>query len=184
MRCAVCHSYIPEGLASPVTCPQCGRQAGAEAPKSAPAAEASRAAPAPPRASSEPFAPYFTIRTTLAYSVAAAHSQDPLLEPAPGSLSFGAEGFSIVFDEGRHWKRIQYRDLEGARLDHDRVIISEKGATRDSSAEGALTLFHPWLPRVFAGARRRRASVFIELLERVRGGLTPTEISYFQHKLR
>lgn len=202
MRCTACHTYIPEGLPEPVKCPQCGRSAQASSAiqsKSATSAAAAPASPAQPAsdapdtrnatdspdaplstdsvlaASSPAFAPYFTIRALLAYGPAA--SSDELRIPAQGSISFGSEGFSLVFDNGQHWEKILYRDLDSVRPHDDSVVISVKGT------ENRLTIYHQWLPTWLTLPRRRRATVFLELLARVRSGLTASEIALFKRRL-
>lgn len=125
------------------------------------------------RSPTSPFAPFFTIKTRLSFGLAQAQA-----EPSCGSVSFGSEGLSVVWDDGRQWEKIPYRDLGPARLTDDSVSLS----VRD--IESKLMLYHPWLPRWMKTPRRARAETFVELLDRVRAGLTATEISYYQRRLQ
>jgi hypothetical protein len=167
MRCSSCHSYIPEGLTDPAQCPQCGKSASESVPVPVPQPEPSTEYRVP----STVFAPFFTIRTKLSFGLAEAPAT-----PTEGSISFGPEGLSIVWDEGRRWQKIAYRDLGAARLVEDSVRLS----VRD--VESKLLIYHGWIPG--KGARRSRAETFVELLDRVQAGLTSTEISYYQRRLQ
>ena len=83
-----------------------------------------------------------------------------------------------MWNEGKNWEKISYRDLGNARLQDDSVRLT----VRD--VESRLMFFHPWLPStVTAGARKRRAVIFLELLTRVKNGLTPFEIKLYQRRL-
>jgi len=192
MRCTNCRSYIPAGLESknlnePVKCPLCGAAAAAPAPTpqvtatSTPStivniSPAAETAP-PPLPQSEKnaaavFAPYFTIQTVLSFGPTTLNAT-----ASRGSLSFGPAGFSIVWDRGHHWEKVHYRDLTETRLEAESVVIT----VRD--LESRISIYHPWLPRWIKGARRKRAEKFVELLSRVKRGLTPTEIAGFQRAL-
>jgi hypothetical protein len=131
--------------------------------------------PAASGAESAAFAPFFTIRTRLAFGPAT--STELMREPAPGSLSFGPDGFAIVSHGGRQWEKIRYRDLSSVRAQDEYVSLT----VRD--VESRLTLYHPWWPAWLRGPRRTRAAIAAELLARVRGGLTPYEISLFRRRL-
>lgn len=190
MRCAQCRSYIPEGLPSPVTCPLCGKRADGPVE---PSLSASRSTPSfvnPDAATAEPvlaktesrtaenagsaraFAPYFTIQTALCFGVPGHESA-----PADGSISFGQDGFSLVWDDGRQWEKITYRDLAQAQLKGDAVTLS----VRD--IESRLIFPHSWLPKALSsGARKRRALLFLELLGKVREGLSPFEVKMYQRR--
>lgn len=83
-----------------------------------------------------------------------------------------------MWNGGKHWEKIMYRDLGNARLQGDAVSIT----VRD--IESHLTFFHPWLPAfVSSSIRKRRAVIFLELLTRVKNGLTPFEIKLYQRRL-
>ncbi len=125
---------------------------------------------------SESFAPYFSLLTSLAYSPAATNAI--LQHPSRGSISFGPQGLSIVFDSGRHWEKITYRDITAIRTQDDYVLIT----TRDT--ESRLTLYHPWLPPWLVKPRRTRADIFVELFTRVKSGLTPYEVSLYRRRLQ
>ncbi|MEW6056087.1 MAG: hypothetical protein AB1540_05680 [Bdellovibrionota bacterium] len=181
MRCTSCNSYIPEGLVEPVVCPQCGRLASTPQRSSATDAgssyETARVAEASSYVETEttkslPFAPYFTLRTQLAFGLSS-HVPDA----GPGSISFGPEGFSVVWGKGKHWEKIAYRDLERFEVVGDAVNLS----IRD--IDSLLVLSHPWLPKWFGAARTKRATVFVDLLSKVRAGLTPEQIAVYQRKL-
>lgn len=196
MRCPSCHSYIPEGLSEPIVCPQCGKKTSAperstpnvDRDKTSPLTPTAANAEPPPAplprppllgsttgAASEAFAPFFTIQTHLSFEPA--RSQAFLRHPCQGSLSFGPDGFSVVFDEGRHWEKFLYREISAFRLGDDCVFITAR------DMESRLTLYHSWLPIFFSGPRKRRAKLAYELLGRVRSGLTPFEIAAYQNKL-
>lgn len=121
------------------------------------------------------FAPYFTIPLKLAYGPAAAPAHAASADR--GSLSFGPEGFSIVASDGRQWEKILYRDIRSLKQDSDSLVLT----IRDT--ETRLTVYHPWLPEFLSGPRRKRATTVLELLAKVRGGLTPFEIASFQRRL-
>lgn len=176
MRCHACHSYIPEGLASSSPCPQCGReQASLKSPEvpedqRAPVTHESQKAPALAQA----FAPYFTIKTQLAFSN---NDVPTTMASSAGSLAFGPTGFSVVCNNGRHWEKIEYESLSKLQVTGDAVSFY-RGAQKMS-----ITLFHPWLPKFLPQPRIKRAKVLFQLLSKVRNGLTPFEIATFQREL-
>lgn len=123
--------------------------------------------------SKKAFAPHFTLHAKLSFGLPSAPS-----EPGDGTISFGTDGFSFVLDEGRRWEKISYRALTQAQLKDDSVAITI------GDVESKLTIHHPWLPKfISAPARKRRALVFLELLSRVRDGLSPFEIKMYQRRL-
>lgn len=149
MRCPACHSYIPEGLASPVTCPACGR-----AVEAAPTTDATNSArpalnatPVPP----EPVAESADNPSPVPNTTSAACTWLTLkLKIACGplqlkrffensTLSFGPEGFSIVSDNGRSWKKIPYASLSAVRFSGNCVLFEHNGA--DSVLEFKKGLF-------------------------------------------
>ncbi|MBI3543845.1 MAG: hypothetical protein HY075_11285 [Deltaproteobacteria bacterium] len=151
--------------ASPGPSPNPRSRLGLQTPAATPATESSGA-----------FAPYFSIKLRLAYSPAAAGTE--LRNPTEGSVSFGPDGFSIVFDDGLHWEKLLYRDVKSVRAHDDSVVVTH------GTTESRLTIYHDWLPTWLAGPRRARAAVFVELLSRVKNGLTPYEVSLFRRRLQ
>ncbi|MBI3556623.1 MAG: hypothetical protein HY074_10205 [Deltaproteobacteria bacterium] len=143
--------------------------------------ESSRQADASPTASptsDAAFAPYFSLITTLAFGPANANLI--LQHPSRGSISFGSLGLSIVFDDGRHWEKLLYRDITAIRANaHDDCVLIACG-----DVESRLTLYHPWLPSWFSKPRRDRSNIFLELFTRVKNGLTPYEISLYRRRLQ
>jgi hypothetical protein len=166
------HTDLPplEGPREPVFA---GARTSAPPPEAAPAAEEFSGAY---RGAATAFAPYFTIQTSLSFGPATGPAL--LREPTPGSLSFGPEGFAIVSSSGKAWDKIRYHELSSVRVQGDSVHL----VVRD--IESRLTLHHPWLPSWLEGPRRSRAATVVELLGRVRAGLTPYEISLFRKRLR
>lgn len=171
MRCSTCHSYIPEGLPTPVVCPQCGRQAENQHHQDEVHGTPEPIAAAANTTIAQAFAPFFSIPTRLFYG-----SLHETVIPHNGSLSFGPEGFSIVWDDGRGWQKILYRDLESAIVANDSVRLTIKGT------ESKLVFFHPWIP--MGATRRARARLFVELLSHVRQGLSGASIETYRAKLQ
>ena len=91
---------------------------------------ASAPAPLSGPAETEAFAPYFSLLTTLAFSPASSNAI--LQHPSRGSLSFGPQGLSIVFDDGRNWEKFYYRDITTVRQQDDHVLISQCREPPDS----------------------------------------------------
>lgn len=200
MRCPNCRSYIPEGLSSPLICPLCGKQAEPSVRSTDPTTDAmadltserligkrepslvelSKPNAAPDsdsefsqQAPSKAFAPYFTVSARFSFGLASA-----LSDPSEGTISFGTDGFSFVLNEGKRWEKVSCRALTQAQLKGDSVVITI------GDIESKLTIYHPWLPSFLTGAaRKRRALVFLELLARVRDGLSPFEIKMYQRRL-
>ena len=178
MRCTACHSYIPEGLPAPVRCPACG---GSQTLPKPDVVSPPTSSPPSNTALLEPgFAHYFTIKTRVSFGrLQAPHHIEE------GSLSFGPNGFSIVWNGGKGWDKISYRDLGPAQLKNDSVVFT----VRD--VESRLTLYPSnsplWMAKIISpliGSTRTRSLIFIELLEKVKNGLSAIEISAYQRKLQ
>lgn len=178
MRCRYCHSYIPEGMHAPEVCPNCGKHVSKARPQDTMATtgtgqqESARTGPQSPRTDPQSSLPFLTLRATLAFGLA---SQS--LDPTRGSLSFSSEGISVVWNNGRDWDRIPYRDLSSVRVEDEFLRFEVKGV------ESKIALFHPWLPEWIKGPRRKRAEALRELLDQVKYGLSPVEIRLFQRRL-
>lgn len=141
MRCPACHSYIPEGLASPVTCPQCGKavEAASNADSTNSAQSALQTTPGPSEPLASPAQPSAACAwLTLKLKIACGPLQlKRFFEDS--TLSFGPEGFSIVSDGGRSWKKISYASLSAVRSSGNRVLFELNGA--DSVLEFKKGLF-------------------------------------------
>lgn len=82
-----------------------------------------------------------------------------------------------MWDDGHHWEKIPYRVLAQAQLKGDSVSLT----VRD--IESRLSFPHSWLPSALSGgSRKRRALLFLELLGKVRDGLSPFEIKMYQRR--
>lgn len=127
------------------------------------------------------FAEYFTILSRFALAV----GSTALPANQPGSISFGVNGFSLVSDHGQTWIKIDYRQLKRVRV-HPLYTDSVEIELTDQSFR--LAFAHPYLPDVIAGLlvplKRQRALIFIELLNRIRDGLTATEVAMYQNRLQ
>lgn len=112
MRCGQCHSYVPEGVTQ--TCPACQAPLASKLEASAqgtPAAGAHRA-----------------FATEATYSLKVIFGPlNSATDPSLGSISFGREGFSIVWDSGRRWERIFYKDVARLRLIDLNIVMDIKG---------------------------------------------------------
>ena len=151
MRCPVCNSYIPQGLESATFCPSCGKPL-ASAP-SEPTMKTSES-PKPLASPSAPaFAPFFTIKTQLAFG-------PTMMQPdiGLGSISFGPEGFSIVSSAGKSWKKIPYTDMSFLRQDGPKVLFET--ASVESKIE---------FPDSILANGADRAKIVLDILEKLKG---------------
>ncbi|MBI2606225.1 MAG: hypothetical protein HYW49_09120 [Deltaproteobacteria bacterium] len=132
-------------MASPITCPQCGR--AVESITVTPVADAPvpTANPAPPppmdpeklsqpSAQRSPACDWLTLNLKIACGPAQLRR---FFEDS--TLSFGPEGFSIVSDGGRSLKKISYASLSGVRSAGNCVLFEHNGA--DSVLEFKKGLF-------------------------------------------
>ncbi len=178
MRCPFCHSYIPENNPPLQACLACGQSLTATPNPVQPTQN-----PVQPTQNSETtskaFAPFFTIRSTFTFSLI----QNPSLNPALGSISFGPQGFSIVWSEGKNWEKFYYRDLHSVKLLHEGAYLEVRNSEH-SLLENILVFYHPWLPHWIKSVQKKRSQIFLELLSRVKTGLTPFEIQSYQQKLQ
>ena len=185
MRCISCSTYIPEGLGELKFCPQCGKgltklvttiESSSEpsglVESSGPAEEVRPEVSLPKR---EPYAKFLTSQTRLSLDVVTNGFQST---PGIGSISFGRDGFSIVFDEGRGWKKFAYLSTGSLRQDGERVMFN--------SSEGIpyqLVLYTNELSMFPSLARKAKASTFIELVSKIPQGLNSTQVHMYHKKL-
>ena len=107
----------------------------------------------------KPFADYFTFILEIGFESK---------KLSPSSLSFGSEGLAFVYEDGKKWDKINYTDLNS---------ISRDGKT-------IFFLFHEKRSYHVSLKTERQAKLLHELLEKVKMGLSPIEISMYEKKLQ
>ena len=150
MRCPACNSYIPQGLETAAFCPNCGKPMTAQSQpvQSLAAAESPIITDTPTT-----FAPYFTIKTQLAFG--------PIMmqpEIGLGSISFCPEGMSIVSSGGKSWKKIPYLEISFLRQDGPKVLFETNGV--ESKIE---------FPDSILANGADRAKIVLDILEKLKG---------------